>query len=603
MKKLGILAVLWCLAVQVFAQNTDIALANEYFASGEMEKALSVYEKVADKAKEQELYEIHENYLATLVKLNKFADAQKYLKKMIKKFPEESIFNIDYGIFLANRGKKEESDKHFESYILQIKHDDAKIRLATRQLIFQHLYDLAERLYLEGRKNGKDMFVHELANLYASAGKWDSMIDEYLNFINQTGDEKLDYVQNFFRNKLKDDEQFAKLESFIFRYVQKYPDQIAYNEMLVWFYLQSKQFGKAFLQAKSIDRRKNLEGYQLYEIGTLCLKSQDYQNALKIYEYLIDKYKNRSIYPAARKMLVNAKEELAKNTFPIPRETLQSLANDYQQIINELGLRSYTADAARSLALLQAFYLNNKDTATVILQALISTAGMEKGFISQAKLDLGDIFLLKGESWESTLLYSQVEKAEKEKDLGHYAKLKNAKLSYYKGDFELAKDHLDILKLATSREIANDAIQLSLLIGDNMALDTSDAALRDFAATELLMFQGQYELALKKYDESLKKYPEHTLTDEIYWAKANILLKFGKFEDAVTVLEKILADYGDDILADDSNFTLGKIYQENLNNKEKAMEYFQTQLTKYQGSMYNVEARKRFRILRGDDVN
>jgi hypothetical protein len=35
-------------------------------------------------------------------------------------------------------------------------------------------------------------------------------------------------------------------------------------------------------------------------------------------------------------------------------------------------------------------------------------------------------------------------------------------------DFELAQAHLDILKLATSREIANDAMELSLLITDNL---------------------------------------------------------------------------------------------------------------------------------------
>jgi tetratricopeptide (TPR) repeat protein len=255
------------------------------------------------------------------------------------------------------------------------------------------------------------------------------------------------------------------------------------------------------------------------------------------------------------------------------------------------------------MALLEAFYLNNKDTAITLLERAIAVQGVRKDFISSTKLHLGDIYLLKGESWESALIYAQVEKAEKDRNLGHTAKLKGAKLSYYKGDFEFAKAQLDVLKLATSREIANDAMQLSLLIGDNLELDTSAAALTEFAAIDLLVFQRQYEDALQRYDKMLKDYDGHSLTDEILWAKANILLKQGKFELSIEHLEKLLARYNEDILADDANFLIGKIYEENLKNKEKAMEYYQNQLTKFQGSIYNVEARKRFRTLRGDQVN
>ena len=220
----------------------------------------------------------------------------------------------------------------------------------------------------------------------------------------------------------------------------------------------------------------------------------------------------------------------------------------------------------------------------------------------KAKIDLGDIYLLKGEHWESTLLYSQVEKDMVEDPLGHEAKLKNAKLSYYKGDFELAQAHLDVLKLATSREISNDAMELSIMIQDNIGLDSTTDAMVEYAAIDLLLFQNKTAEALAKTDAMMLKFPNHSLTDELYWLKAKILLKIGDYKEAVLALEKIETLYPDDILGDNALFTLGTIYEERLKDAAKAMEVYQKFLLKYPASIYTVEARKRFRLLRGDKM-
>ncbi len=582
------------------AQDKDIDLANEYYSNAEYEKAISLYAGIVKDR--QFVFTVHKNYLDALLKLEKFDDTEKYLKRQMKNFPTESLFQVDYGVFLIMRGKKEEAEKHLATYIETVKKDDAQIRYAARNFINANLYDYAEVLYLAGRKNGNDKFTYELASLYAMAGKTDMMVMEYLDIL-KDDEEQLDYIQNILQARMRDEEDFAKIEPVLYKFMQKYPDKIVYNEMLVWFYVQMKNFSKAFFQAKAVDKRKKLEGSGIFDIGGLAMENKDYENAIKIYEFLVDKYKEESIYVMARRQLVKAKEELVKNTFPVDLEKIKSLAKDYQQIIGELGLVDYTAEAARSMALLHAFYLNNKDTAILVLDKIINTPTVRKDFTDQVKLDLGDIYLLKSEPWEATLLYSQVEKRQKEKDLGHLAKLKNAKLSYYKGEFELAKENLDVLKLATTREIANDAMQLSLLIGDNIALDTTEAALKEYASIDLLVFQGQYEQALEKYKAMQKQFGAHPIVDEILWAKANIYVKLGKFEQAIEEYTKIIAQFNDDIWADDANYMIAKIYDENLKNKDKAMEYYQNQLTKYQGSMYSVEARKRYRTLRGDNVN
>ena len=222
--------------------------------------------------------------------------------------------------------------------------------------------------------------------------------------------------------------------------------------------------------------------------------------------------------------------------------------------------------------------------------------------VGEAKIILADIYLLQGEPWESTLLYSQVEKAHKEQPLGHEAKLRNAKLSYYKGDFELAQSHLDILKLATSREIANDALDLSLLIIDNTGLDTSAAALKEYAAIDFLVFQHKEEEALAALDKLLAKYPGHSLTDEIYYQKAEMLYKLGRFEQAAQNLQLIIALPKSDILSDDALFLLAKLNEENLSQPQQAQELYNQLLVKHPGSVFVAEARKRLRKLRGDKV-
>jgi TolA-binding protein len=198
------------------------------------------------------------------------------------------------------------------------------------------------------------------------------------------------------------------------------------------------------------------------------------------------------------------------------------------------------------------------------------------------------------------LLYAQVEKSSKETPIGYEAKLRNAKLSYYRGDFALAQSHLDILKLATSREIANDAMALSLLIKDNTQLDTADAAMKEFADIDLLIFQNQKNEAYQDLEEMKAAYPDHPLIDEILYKQAELKMEMGEFDVSIALLNKIVDEYGEDILGDDALFLIGLIYHDQLNEKEKAMEIYQNFLKQYPGSSKAAEARKRFRTLRGD---
>ena len=180
-----------------------------------------------------------------------------------------------------------------------------------------------------------------------------------------------------------------------------------------------------------------------------------------------------------------------RETYPVDKVKVQALVGEYEALLKEVGKTPESAPLLRNLANLYAFQLDDRAKAMTLLEEVTAMPRASEDVVDEAKTTLGDLYLLKGEPWEATLLYSQVEKSHKDSPLGYEAKLRNARLSYYAGDFKLAQSHLDILKEATTREIANDAMQLSLLIQNNTVEDTLGLGLRAYAAVEELVFQNK----------------------------------------------------------------------------------------------------------------
>lgn len=586
----------WSLAVWGQSSEDDLDLARGYYDAGDYEKAAATYAKVAEnKAFDPNVYR---PYIESLIQSKQSKTAEKFIQKTLRRQPNHPELNILLGLLYQRTDRRKEADSHWTAFSKSIEADNAAISVAARIFIDNALYAYAEQLYLSGQKNGRANFAYELGNLYAISGQSAKMIETYLGIL-VSNESQLSYIQNVLQARVQSTEQGQLLEQALYKKIQENPDRTTFNQLLIWHYLQQREFYRAFMQARALDKRQRTQGNFTLNVGQQALAGQDYENAIKIFEYLIANYRDQAqTYYNARSGLMQAKEALIKNTFPVDLDKIRSLSQDYQAVLDELGIKDYTAELARNRARLEAFYLDNKTEAIRILQQITQTPRLKQVHLSEAKLDLGDIYLLKGEWWEATLLYSQVEKAEPEQDMGHQAKLKNAKLSYYRGDFALAKSHLDILKLASSRKIANDAIALSLLIQENTGLDTSEVAMQRYAAADLLVFQQQYAAALKAYDDLLKAFPDHSLTDETLWQKAQIYRRQGQTDLLIAQLERILDAFGEDIWGDDANFQLAEIYE--TKDPEKAKSLYLKLLTDYPDSVYVVEARKRLRKLRGD---
>ena len=601
-RKFLIIITLLGAALSLSAQTDDAKLANEYFQQGEFEKARAMFEDLEKNRSVIPL--IHANYFRLLLEEQDIKGAEKYLDRVIKSFPGNINYQVDLAFLYHTIGESDKLDKYLSTLKKQFIENQYQLSSIAQNLVSHQMYEEAIDFYLTARKlNGRESaFALDMAALYRMKNDKRKMTEEYINYA-EGNPANLAYVKNLFQNILTEPEDQEFLEETLIQKIQKDPNSALYSDLLIWLELQRKNYYAAFIQARALDRRNQQPGDQSMRIARIAYDNEAWDDAIDIYTYVIDTYGDDYNYPQARRFLIKSKENKVKTAFPVDTTAIRNLATEYSELYDQIGPNYTTLEALRNKALLHAFYLDELDTATRILNFVIENRRAPRALVSECKLDLGDIYILTGEPWESTLLYSQVEKDNKEAPLGYEAKLRNARLNYFTGNFSLAKSHLDILKLATTREISNDAIALSLLITDNTAFDTTDFIMQEFANVELLIFQNKTAEAKAKLAKILKENPGHSITDEVYWLQSKLELQAGNYQQAVDYLDKIIQAYSYDILSDDAFYKKATIVQDYLHDEEQAMTLYQEFLKAHPGSMYAAEARQRIRQIRGDLVN
>jgi outer membrane protein assembly factor BamD (BamD/ComL family) len=626
-----ILALL-CAQLAIAQETQEIEIANEYLLRGEKNKALAAFQQLSKNP--QNASSIHTSYFNLMVELGNFKQAEDYVEKLIRR-EDRLNYRLDLGILYLRSGDVTKADKYLKALIKTNADDAYKAKTISDYLASRNLVDYSIFALQQSRvaANNAHAFALELANLYRIQGKRDEMVGEYLDYVTQTPTNS-GYIKNLMQLLLTKPEELESLENLLTDRVQKNQDSEVYSDLLIWTNLQSKNFYGAFIQARAYDKRFRKEQSKTLEIAQIALNNKDYKNADRAFLYVIKEFVNTPNFLPAQLGLIKTREAQVKNSFPVNKDSVRYLIREFTQFRSRYPDHPSSFDARLSEALLHAYYLNDLDSSVVVLNRLIGDLKAPAQLRNQSKVELGDIYLLKEEPWEATLLYSQVEKSQRETPLGYEAKLRNAKLSYYKGDFKLAQEHLDILKQATTREIANDALDLSMRIKENTAFDSTGAGLKEFAAIELLLAQNKMPEALTRLEKfqpkknawltatelselnfkgkilqtkdglSLVEIVDaklaSTIQDDVYWLEANIRMKQGQFDQAIALLEKIVKEYPEENLTDDAVFLQADIYERHLKDKNKAMEIYRDFLNKYPGSVYAAEARKRFRNLRGD---
>jgi tetratricopeptide (TPR) repeat protein len=585
--------------------QTDLGLADEYYQTGEYEKAAAEYAKQVRKNEEQggPSWTTVSRYITSLSKIKKRDEADRLLKKWSKADNNLKLYALVLlGTQAQQTGDTTAASKSYATVIEAVKNDPMRVTRVGELLTDVGATEWAIQAFVQAQKVVGDPLLRseELASLYRSKNDIKRWVETLLPLAQRP--DKREAVQIAYQGLIGTPDE-PMLEQVLYDRVQKEPESISTNDMLTWYYLQKQKFARAMLLERAMDKRLKLAGAKVFELANLAMTNREYKTAIDGCEYIIASYPGGTFYPYARRMLINAREEQVKNTYPVEKAEIRKLIADYQRILSEIGMTPKTLEALRSSANLYANYLDEKDSAIMLLDKAILLGKTDPNFVDKCKLEKGDVYLLKGEPWESTLLYSQVEKSQKDDLLGYEAKLRNAKLHYYKGEFTYAKTVLDVLKLATSREIANDAEQLSMLILDNTGLDSTETAMREYSAIDLLLFQNKLEEATVQISHMSKKYQHHTIADELMWLQSKIWVKQNKVDEAISEQLQIAKLYPLDILGDDALYEAARLTDERKKDTVTALKLYQQFLTTYPGSLFAAEARKRIRQLRGDAVN
>jgi tetratricopeptide (TPR) repeat protein len=579
----------------------EYKLAQQYYNDGDFEKAATLYKKLYDKQKNNEYY--FGRYVNCLIYLESLDQAEKDLKSILKEKSKSVNWYVVLGNIYELQFKQEKAEKQYILALEKLPKERHQVIRLAQEFVRITKYDWAVKTYSKGAEllKDKNIFAYYEADLQRRMGNTKEMITAYLNAI-EYQENRMSSIQTIFQRFFSDSD-YQELQSQLYQRVQSNTDIYAFNEMLAWVFIQRKDYRNALRQMIAIDKRNDEDGARVFNIGQVAAEDADWEVASKAFEYIVTEKSQFSPYffDAQKYNLYSKRKKIEANP-NYSKEEIETLVGQYYEFLNKLGFNARTIYIITELAELEALYLNDLPKAIQTLNSLLELQGLNPQAEAEAKLSLADYYLMSGEIWESTLLYSQVDKDFGQGIIGHEARFRNARLSYFNGDFTWAQAQFDVLKNSTSKLISNDALDLSVFIMDNLGLDTTEQSLKLFADAEMLIFQNRYEDANTSFDQLLQQFPSHSLQDDVLYFKAGMLEKQQEYKAAAAIYEKILADHIEEIRADNAMYKLAELYENKLNDPEKAKGLYERLFLEFTGSVFALEAREKYRALRGDNI-
>jgi tetratricopeptide (TPR) repeat protein len=582
-----------------FSQSS--VLANNYFDQGEYEKAKAIYEKIYEQSP-RDLKNINQ-LVATYQELQEYASAEKLLLEQLQGNVTYPNLWVDLGYNYQLQDQPEKAQENYQKAIDRVGKSSAYAYTIGRSFQQYNLLDEAVITYETALKEKANAtFTVEVARIYGEKGELDKMFESYLNLIEKEPKYVYAIKRNFaeFVTEDKENEANQMLRKSLLVKNQQTPD-VMYNSLLSWLFTQQKEYQKAFVQERAIYVRSPQKNMRpMFELANLAQEENQLEAAREIYNYLItnEDIIARKIEAQAALLQLEINEATAKE--------YQKIEEDFQQVFEAYTQASSTEIFPIQLQYAQflAFQKGDKKSALAKLDTLLNSR-INRYEEAQAKMIKADILVLQEKFNQALIYYSQIQKLLENSEIAQEATFKIAKTSFYKGDFDWAKTQLKVLKTATSKLIANDALQLHLVIGDNMQteVDSTHTALKQFAKADLLAYQKKNTEAISLLNTILAENKGQAIEDDALFMKANILFKQKKYQEALESFKNIAVSTQRSIYADETYFTMAKIYEEQLNNPEEAKSNYEKIIFEHEDSIYYNEARKKYRQLRGDAIN
>ena len=579
--------------IQMHAQ--DDAFARDYFKSGEFEKALHEYKKLYAQSPS------NINYIFQIVsayqQLEQFNEAELFLKTLMQRV-NYPAFVVELGYNFQLKNDLENANAHYNKALAMINENPSNVFAIVRSFQSHALLNEAIVAYEKASAlNPEYDFNLQLAQLYGEQGNIEKMFTSYIDFA-EANPIAISNMQRAIADFISEDstqENNMIFRKIVLKKAQESPS-LVYNELLSWFFIQQKDFKKAFLQEKAIFNRQPESLNRIEELALIASNDDDVDMAKEIFTFITQTAQDTDMLLEAHYNLLQLE---TKQTLPA---NYQIIENQYQELLKKSGLYASTLKIQIAYAHFLAFYMNDAVKATSFLEKTLELPLTE---LQQAevKLELGDILVLQEKFNDALIYFTQIQRNLKNSTISQQARYKVAQTSYYKGDFKWAESQLKILKASTSQLIANDALDLKLIISDYKDEDSLQIALKLYAKADLLAFQNNKVASIELLDKILKEHKTEPIVALALYKQAQLFTELSQFEKAEANYESIIANYNTGILIDDAYFKLAQLYENKLNQLEKAKANYEKIIFNHTDSIYFVDARKHYRALRGDAIN
>ena len=607
MKKLVLANIIACLlfSFSLSAQNkqdknqVDFSLAKQYMGEEKFEEAIGLLEDLLDKKFDNSYYQLlNEAYTKT----NQTKKQEKLIKHSIKKNKDNPLYVIDLGMFYFNNNEQDKAKDQFDKVIENLRANNSEITKVANYFSSLRQYEYASQAYKQGRKlfNDDTKYTYEITYIYQMLGKNDEIAREYLVWLRKDpkalNQIEVNINNLFYRDK--DDKLYETFSNVVLEEVKKDTKNQQFNLLYYWLLMKKNDYSSAFIQAKAIDKRfNNSDGFQVNEYCQMAMNNNRFEYALQGFEFLSKQGEEMMEKYQVKQNILNClyNQFIQKSTHT--QKEISSLEKEYKQFFTSEGYTYKTAKTMQQYADVLAYWINQPQEAVDLLDTIIAMRQIPNQLRAECKLTRADIFLINGDVWQASLTYSQVEKDFKNETIGSEAKFRNALLSYFTGDFPWALSQADALRSSTTKLIANDAMELSLLINENMDEDSTYRGLTWFAKADFALYQNKLQEAETYLDSIDNWYVLHPLFDEVLYKRAQIAIKEDNYQKADSLLGTLIMKYPSDLMADDALMLLAQINEEKFNNKAKAKEYYEKIILDYSSSLYINQARKKYKEL------
>lgn len=594
--RIFILILACCFAQLSVGQNSF--LAKQYYDDGDFDKAVVFYERLVKENPRRSDYQTF--LISCYQQLERYSDAEKQIKKNLDSPNPIPVYYIDLGHNYTLQGNNEEAKKYYDLAYSKVEENPRNGYGLAYKFQNYSLLEYAAKTYNKAMELNPALdFNFQLARIYGEQGNVEKMFTSLLNIVAKDPNRMSSVIRNLddFITTDSDNRNNTILKKLILKNAQRSPD-IIWNEMLSWLFIQQKQFYSAFSQEKAIYKRSQDNSLRrLQTLANICVDENEKETAQEIYNYIVvnsPRVDNVKLYAELQRIALDLDLSNNKNT--------DATQKAFAALLETYGYKPHSIMLQLRYANFLAFKKDETEEATSVLKKTLELQ-LNRYEEAKIKMALADILVYNKRFNEALIYYTQIQKNLKNDVLAQNARFKVAKASFYKGDFDWALAQLKVLRSSTSQLIANDAMQLSLLISDNSLQDSTQTALKKYATADLLAYQNKTTEAIAALDDILENHKGEKIEDEALLKQAELLIQQQEYEKAELNYLKIIEFYKSGILADDAHYALGELYRTILYKAEEAKYHYEKIIYGYQDSYFFPLARKEFRKLRGDAIN